>query len=133
MPDRVRYQLWQGPHAGEPTTERGEIERLARECRAADCQPGLDWAVIETRFNVVPSGVPDLVTTARTLRDYLPPLDQREPPATADAQGAFRHTVFGGPPVGTPRYDWRGGSTGTASVPAGEGVWEGPGVGESDL
>ncbi|HZO28736.1 MAG TPA: hypothetical protein VFH48_22405 [Chloroflexota bacterium] len=30
MPDLFRYQLVDGPHAGGPTTERGEIERLAR-------------------------------------------------------------------------------------------------------
>jgi hypothetical protein len=30
MPDLVRYQLRDGPRAGEPITERGEIERLAR-------------------------------------------------------------------------------------------------------
>jgi hypothetical protein len=76
MPDLVRFQIRDGPHAAEPTTERGEIERLARECRAATCQPGLDSTVIETRFNVVRSSVPDAVDTARRLRDYLPPVDQ---------------------------------------------------------
>src|SRR5436309_365564 len=80
IPDLIRYQLWHGPHAGGPTTARGEIERLARECRAADCQAGLDSTVIETRFNVVRSSVPDTVTTARRLRDYLPPVDQRDQP-----------------------------------------------------
>ena len=30
MPDLARYQLRDGPHADEPTTDRGEIERLAR-------------------------------------------------------------------------------------------------------
>ena len=72
MPDLVRYQLWDGPHAGEPTTERGEIERLARECRAANCLAGLDSTVVETRFNVVRSCVPDVVKSARKLGDYLP-------------------------------------------------------------
>ena len=51
MPDLVRYQLRDGPHAGEPTTGRGEIERLARACQAADCHACLDWTVVETRFN----------------------------------------------------------------------------------
>jgi hypothetical protein len=132
MPDLVRSQLRDGPHAGEPTTGRGEIERLARACQAAHCHAGLDWTVVETRFNVVRSSVPDLVTTARKLRDYLPPLDQREPPTTADAPGAFRHTALGRLLDGTLRFDWRGGSMGTASVPADEGVWEGRGVGDSD-
>ena len=73
MPDLFRYQLRDGPHAGEPNTERGEIERLARECLAAACRAGLDSTVIETRFNVVRSGVPETVTIARRLCDYLPP------------------------------------------------------------
>ncbi|HZO27880.1 MAG TPA: hypothetical protein VFH48_18025 [Chloroflexota bacterium] len=77
MPDLLCYQLRDGPHAGEPTAERGEIERLARACQAADCQAGLDSTVVETRFNVVRSSVPDLVTRVRQLRDYLPPEDQR--------------------------------------------------------
>ena len=84
MPDLARYQLKDGPHAGEPTSERGEIERLARECRAAACPVGLDSTVIETRFNVVRSLVPDVITTVRMLRDYLPPRDHRDPPARAD-------------------------------------------------
>jgi hypothetical protein len=75
MPDLVRYQLCDGPHAGEPTTERGEIERLARECQAAECHAGLDSTVIEARFNVVRSSVPGTVTTDRRLRDYLSPAD----------------------------------------------------------
>ena len=84
MPDLVRYQLWDGPRAGEPITERGEIERLARECLAAACQAGLVSTVVETRFNVVRSGVRDVVTTARTLRDYLPPEDRAGSPVRAD-------------------------------------------------
>ena len=80
MPDLLRYQLRDGPHAGEPTAERGEIEQLARDCQAAECQAGLDSTVVETRFNVVRSRVPETVITARSLRDYLPPLDQRKPP-----------------------------------------------------
>ena len=84
MPDLVRYQLMDGPHAGEPTTERGEIERLARECRAGDCVAGLDSTVVETRFNVVRSLVPDVVTTVRRLRDYLPPVDRRDPLTRAE-------------------------------------------------
>jgi hypothetical protein len=75
-----------GPHAGEPTTGRGEIERLARVCRAAACQAGLDSTVTETRFNVVRSGVPDVVTTARRLRDYLPPEDGRDLPTRAEVR-----------------------------------------------
>src|SRR4051812_31141564 len=71
IPALIRYQLWHGPHAGETTTERGEIERLARECRAAECRAGLDSTVIETRFGVVRSSVPAVAETARRLRDYL--------------------------------------------------------------
>jgi len=63
MPDLVPYQLRNGPHAGEATTEQGEIERLARECRAANCLAGLDSTVIETRFNVVRLSVPAVVET----------------------------------------------------------------------
>ena len=85
MPDLVRFQLMDGPHAGEPTTERGEIERLARRCQAAECNTGLDSTVIETRFNVVRSSMPDLVTKARRLRDYLPPVDQRDAPMRGEA------------------------------------------------
>jgi hypothetical protein len=67
VPDLLRYQLRDGPHAGEPTAERGEIERLARECRAARCEVGLDSIVLETRLNVVRSSVPETVTTTRRL------------------------------------------------------------------
>jgi len=63
VPDLVRYQLRDGPHASEATTERGEIERLACECRAANCLAGLDSTVIETRFNVVRLSVPAVVET----------------------------------------------------------------------
>jgi hypothetical protein len=84
VPDLVRYQLRNGPHAGEATTERGEIERLAGECGAAHCVAGLASTVVETRFNVVRSGVPDVVTTARTLRDYLPPKELGGPPKRAE-------------------------------------------------
>jgi hypothetical protein len=84
MPDLVRYQLWDGPHAGEATTERGEIERLARECETADCDACLDRTVIETRFTVVRSRVPDTVATVRKLRDYLPPQEQRGPMTRAE-------------------------------------------------
>ena len=65
MPELVRFRLRDGPHAGEPTTERGEIERLALERRASECRVGLDQTVIETRFNVVRPRLPDTVTTAR--------------------------------------------------------------------
>jgi hypothetical protein len=75
MPDLARYQVRDGPHAGEPTTQCGEIERLARECRATGCGVGLASTVIETRFNVVRSSVPHRVATVRKLRDYLPPDD----------------------------------------------------------
>ena len=71
IPGLIQYQLVDGLHAGEPTAERGEIERLARACQAADCQAGLDSTVVETSFNVVRSSVPDLVTRVRQLRDYL--------------------------------------------------------------
>ena len=75
MPELARYQLSDGPHAGEPTSERGEIERLARACQVAGCRTGLDSTVIETRFNVVRSSVPGPVITPRKLRDYLPTVD----------------------------------------------------------
>ena len=98
-----------GLHAGGPTTERGEIERLARECRAADCQTGLDSTVIETRFNVVRSRVPDTVTTARRLGDYLRPEERRR--AETQAEGSFglsgrflrREHPFRSPSVSRPR------------------------------
>ena len=69
--------------AGRParrgaTTERGEIERPARGCRAADCRAGLNATVVETRFNVVRSLVPDVVTTVRGLSDYLPPVNRHD-------------------------------------------------------
>jgi hypothetical protein len=72
MPELVRYQLEDGPHASEPTSGRGEVERRARACLTAACRAGLDSTVIETRFNVVRSGVPETVVTTRALRDYLP-------------------------------------------------------------
>jgi hypothetical protein len=72
---------------GEPTTERGEIERLARECLAANCRAALDSTVVETRFSVVRSSVPELVTTTRALRDYLPPEDRGGSPSWAEGQG----------------------------------------------
>ena len=89
MPDLRRYQLVDGPHAGEPTAERGEIERLARECRAANCLTGLASTVVETRFNVVRSLVPDIVTTARRLGDYLSPVDRRDLPTPDEVFLAF--------------------------------------------
>jgi hypothetical protein len=95
MPDLARYQLGDGPHAGEPTTERGEIERLARACQEAECHAGLDSTVIETRFNMVRSDMPDLVTTSRKLRDYLPPADRghgREQPTQASVHLASRRS-----------------------------------------
>jgi hypothetical protein len=80
VPDLVRYELLDGPHARGPTTERGEVERLARSCQAAGCRAGLDSTVIETHFNVVRSSVPHRVSTVRKLRDYLPPADCDGPP-----------------------------------------------------
>jgi hypothetical protein len=82
MPDLVRYQLWQGSHACAATTERGEVERLARACETVDCDPCLDRTVIETRFTVVRSREPGTVATIRKLRDYLPPQEQRGPMAS---------------------------------------------------
>jgi hypothetical protein len=73
MPNLVRYQIRDGPHAGVPTSELGDIERFARECEAADCDACLDWTVMETRFNVARSSAPDPVATARKLPDYLSP------------------------------------------------------------
>jgi hypothetical protein len=99
MPALVRYQLWDGPHASEPTTERGEIERLARECQAAACRTGLDSTVFETRFNVVRSTVPDTVTTARRLRDYLRPEGRRDPATQADGSWLGRAGRVGGGPA----------------------------------
>jgi hypothetical protein len=40
---------------------------------------------MEARFNVVRSLVPDIVTTARRLRDYLSPVDQRDQPMRVEA------------------------------------------------
>jgi len=91
IPDLIRYQLRDGPHAGEPTTERGEIERHACECLAADCVAGLDATVVETRFNVVRSPVPDVVSTVRRLRDYLHPEARRGP--LVQAEGSVRRTA----------------------------------------
>ena len=98
-----------GLHAGGPTTERGEIERLARECQAAVCQTGLDSTVTETRFNVVRSRVPDTVTTARRLSDYLRPEERRC--VETQAEGSFgltgrflgRERPFRSPSVSRPR------------------------------
>ena len=84
MPDLLCYQLRDGPHASEPTAERGEIERLARACQAAECRDGLASTVVETRFNVVRSSVPDMVDTVRRLRDYLPHVDQGGTPARGE-------------------------------------------------
>ena len=75
MPDLARYQLRDGPHACKPTTDHGEIERLARACQTAGFRPGLDSTVVEMRFNVVRSSIPDVVATVRRLRDYLLPVD----------------------------------------------------------
>jgi len=97
VPDLLRYQLRDGPHAGEPITERGDIERLARECQAAECHAGLDSTVIETRFNVVRSTVPETVTTARRLRDYLRPEGRRDPATKADGSLGRAGRVGGGP------------------------------------
>ena len=85
MPDLVQYQLRDGPHAGEPISERGEVEQLASECQAAGRLACLDWTVVETRFNVVRSGVPHRVTTVRRLRDYLPPFDRGDALARSEA------------------------------------------------
>src|SRR5215211_4478806 len=84
MPELVRYQLPDGPLAGEPITERGEIEWLARACQVVAFRAGLDSTVIEARFNVVRSSVPDMVDTVRRLRDYLPQADQGGTPARGD-------------------------------------------------
>ena len=46
MPDLVRYQFREGPRAGEPIIDRGEIERLARACQAVGFRAGLDSTVI---------------------------------------------------------------------------------------
>ena len=71
MPELVHHQLGDGPHVGEPTSGRGEIERRARKCLAATCHAGLDSTVIETRFNVVRSSMPAVIETVRKLRDSL--------------------------------------------------------------
>jgi hypothetical protein len=87
IPDLIQYQFVDGPHAGEPTTERGEIERRARGCEPAESRAGLDSTVIETRFNVVRSSVPAVIETLRKLRDYLPPVpvDGCDPRTRAEA------------------------------------------------
>jgi hypothetical protein len=84
LPDLIRYQLRNGPYVSEPTTDRGEIEQLARTCQAGHCLDGLDSAVIETRFTIVRALMPSVVTTVRTLRDYLPPpMARSDPPEPA--------------------------------------------------
>ena len=88
IPDLIRYQLWHGPRAGEPTTGRGEIERIARACQAAECHDGLGSTVVETRFNVVRSSVPHRMATLRKLRDYLPPLEGGHTPVRGEASPA---------------------------------------------
>jgi hypothetical protein len=100
VPDLVRYQLRDEPHAGEPTTERGEIERLAHECRAAECRAGLDSTVVEARFNVVRSSMPTVIETVRRLRDYLPPQDRGAPAMQAD--GSVGRAI----PVGRGLVPW---------------------------
>jgi hypothetical protein len=40
--------------------------------------------VVEARFNVVRSPVPDIVRAVRRLRDYLPRVDQGGTPARGD-------------------------------------------------
>jgi hypothetical protein len=47
--------------------------------------------VIETRFNVVRSGVPHRAVTIRRLRDYLPPLDHRD--ALAGSESVLGETA----------------------------------------
>ena len=84
VPDLVRYQLQDASQESEPTTQRGEIERIARASQRDDCQECLDWTVIETRFNVVRSSVPGAVATVRRLRDYLPPEDPGGPTTCAE-------------------------------------------------
>jgi hypothetical protein len=96
MPDLVRYQLGEGPRAGEPITERGEIEWLARACQVVAFRAGLDATVIETRFTVVRSSVPDLVDTVRRLRDYLPHVDQGGTPARGDVSRDEAAMTVGG-------------------------------------
>ena len=106
MPNLIHFQLRDGPHAGEPISERGEIERLARECGTAGCWAGLDSTVVETRFNVVRSPVPDVVTTVRRLRDYLPPQDGHGLPTRAEALGSARAMALGRLLEGTLRSGW---------------------------
>jgi hypothetical protein len=91
---------YDGPHAGEPTSERGEIERLARECKAANCVAGLASTVVETRFNVVRSSLPAVMETVRMLRDYLPSEDwaasvPADGPARADAAHRYGRATPG--------------------------------------
>ena len=107
MPDLVRYQLWDGPHASEPNSERGEIERLARECQEAECRVGLESTVVETRYNVVRSSLPEIITTVRRLRDYLPPEDRRVPPPRPDALCSSLRAKLGGLLDVTLPFGWR--------------------------
>src|SRR5215207_9053140 len=85
--------------AREPTTEPGEIERLARECQTAECRASPDSTVIETRFNVVRSTVAETVTTARRLRDYLRPEGRCDPVTQADDSLLGRAGRVGGGPT----------------------------------
>jgi hypothetical protein len=103
VPDLVQYQITDGPHAGEPTTERGEIERLARECLTADCRAGLDSTVVETRFSVVRSSVPAVMETVRMLRDFLPHVDQGGAPARGDVSVDEAARTIRGPVPNGPR------------------------------
>ena len=73
-----------GARAGEPITQLGDFERLARACQVVAFRAGLDSTVIETRYNVVRSSVPDMVDTVRRLGDYLPHVDQAGTPARGD-------------------------------------------------
>jgi hypothetical protein len=72
MPALVIYQIVDGDGSCETTIERGLIERWARECALSGSTTGLDRTVIETRYNVIRSSVPQSVTTVRTLRHFLP-------------------------------------------------------------
>jgi hypothetical protein len=66
MPDLVRYELRDGPHAGEPSSGRGEIERLARGCGAAACRTGVGRSVVSgsTASAAAPAEAPASSRTA---------------------------------------------------------------------
>ena len=82
-------RTWSAISSGRGRAQASRLPSAARSsgwraCQVVECRAGLDSNVIETRFNVVRSSVPDLVDTARRLRDYLPHVDQGSTPARGE-------------------------------------------------